>query len=188
MKAELVPINGDPPIPIVRDVTVVGRREFCDVQVPLASLSKRHCVLVRTDGLLMVRDLATTNGTKVNGQRVVWAALLPNDRLTIGGYKMRVYLGPDDQPSPSEQYVKKPSGRAAAATPSSRSIGFAAPTPDPNELRYIPPRSLTSGPGSDDATTSAPDRRRQPPPPSDNFEANIFSLDDEDEDAIIDLD
>jgi pSer/pThr/pTyr-binding forkhead associated (FHA) protein len=85
MKAELVPLNGDPPIPITRDVTVLGRREFCDVRIDHPSLSKRHCVLVRTDGLLIIRDLATTNGTKVNGQRVMWAALLPNDRLTMGG-------------------------------------------------------------------------------------------------------
>lgn len=103
MKSELVPLNGDPPIPITRDVTVIGRREYCDVQLDHPSLSKRHCVLVRTDGLLMLRDLATTNGTKVNGQRVMWAALLPNDRLTLGQYKFKVYLGPDDAASPSEQ-------------------------------------------------------------------------------------
>jgi predicted component of type VI protein secretion system len=102
MKAELVPDNGDPPIPITRDVTVVGRREYCDVHVKDASLSKRHCVLVKTDGLLVVRDLGTTNGTKVKGQRVRWAALLPDDRLTLGSYKVRVYLGPDELPGPSE--------------------------------------------------------------------------------------
>ncbi len=103
MKAELVPENGDPPIPIVRDVTVVGRREYCDVVIPHHSLSKRHCVLVKTDGLLVIRDLATTNGTKVKGQKVRWAALLPDDRISLGGYKVRVYLGSDDMPSPSEQ-------------------------------------------------------------------------------------
>src|SRR3954451_6328284 len=102
MKAELVPDNGDPPIPILRDVTVVGRREFCDVQVNDVSLSKRHCVLVKTDGLLVIRDLGTTNGTKVKGQRIRWAALLPDDRITLGNYKMRVYLGPDSSPGPSE--------------------------------------------------------------------------------------
>ena len=85
MKAELVPANGDAPIPITKDVTVVGRREFCDVEIQHPSLSKRHAVIVRTDGLLMVRDLVSTNGTKVNGQRVMWAALMPNDRLTLGG-------------------------------------------------------------------------------------------------------
>ena len=84
MKAELVPENGDPPIPITRDVVLVGRREYCDVVIDHSSLSKRHCLLVKTDGLLVVRDLISTNGTKVKGQKVRWAALLPDDRITLG--------------------------------------------------------------------------------------------------------
>jgi pSer/pThr/pTyr-binding forkhead associated (FHA) protein len=104
MKAELVPENGDPPIPITRDVVVVGRRGYCDVVIDHSSLSKRHCLLVKTDGLLVVRDLISTNGTKVKGQKVRWAALLPDDRITLGSYKLRVYLGPDDAPGPSELY------------------------------------------------------------------------------------
>jgi pSer/pThr/pTyr-binding forkhead associated (FHA) protein len=98
-----VPENGDPPIPVVRDVTVIGRHESCDVVIDSAGLSKRHCVVVKTDGLLVIRDLATTNGTKVKGQRVRWAALLPEDRISLGGYKLRIYLGSDEMPSPSEQ-------------------------------------------------------------------------------------
>ncbi|MDR3638298.1 MAG: FHA domain-containing protein [Isosphaeraceae bacterium] len=108
MKAELVPDNGDPPIPITKDITVVGRREFCDIVINDASLSKRHCVLVKTDGLIVIRDLASTNGTKVKGQRIRWAALLPDDRIAFGSYKLRLYLGADDAPSPSEL----PRGRA----------------------------------------------------------------------------
>src|SRR6516165_6583651 len=102
MKAELVPENGDPPIPITRDVVVVGRRGYCDVVIEHPSLSKRHCLLVKTDGLLVIRDLATTNGTKVKGQRVRWAALLPEDRVSFGAYKARIYLGSDEMPSPSD--------------------------------------------------------------------------------------
>jgi predicted component of type VI protein secretion system len=124
MKAELVPDNGDPPIPITRDITVVGRREFCDVQVNDASLSKRHCVLVKTEGLIVIRDLGTTNGTKVKGQRIRWAALLPDDRLTLGSYKMRVYLGPDDLPAPSEMArsggAEAGAGKASRARPKGR--------------------------------------------------------------------
>ena len=120
MKAELVPINGDAPIPITKDVTVVGRGHYCDVQVDHPSLSKRHCVLVKTDGLLVVRDLASTNGTKVKGQKIRWAALLPHDRIAFGTYKFRVYLGPDDAPGPSElarwgEDEASPSARVAGA-------------------------------------------------------------------------
>jgi predicted component of type VI protein secretion system len=136
MKAELVPESGAAPIPITKDVTIVGRKPYCDVVVDDPSLSKRHCILVKTDGLLVVRDLATTNGTKVKGQRVRWAALLPDDRLTFGAVKFRVYLGPDDAASPSERAgrggltapPRKPA--VAAMMPStSSSSGFPAPSP-----------------------------------------------------------
>lgn len=124
MKAELIPIEGGEPIPITRDVTVLGRREYCDIQIDHPSLSKRHCVLVKTDGLLVIRDLATTNGTKVKGQKIRWAALLPEDKITLGSIKFRVYLGPDNADSPSElaaKGIKTGNGRA----------GFASPTPYP---------------------------------------------------------
>ena len=122
MKAELVPTNGDAPIPITKDVTVVGRGHYCDVRVDHPSLSKRHCVLVKTDGLLVVRDLASTNGTKVKGQKIRWAALLPHDRIAFGTYKFRVYLGPDDAPGPSElarwgEDEVSPSASVAGAAP-----------------------------------------------------------------------
>jgi len=139
MKAELVPDNGDPPIPITRDITVVGRREFCDVQVKDASLSKRHCVLVKTEGLIVIRDLGTTNGTKVKGQRIRWAALLPDDRLTLGSYKMRVYLGPDDLPGPSEMArsgASEPGGRAGTTKSGrARSKGRISPPRDREPVR-----------------------------------------------------
>ena len=121
MKSELVPLDGSPPIRIERDLTLIGRRDYGEIVVDDPSLSKRHCVLVRTDGLLIVRDLISTNGTKVNGQRVTWAALMPNDRLTLGRRKFKVYLGPDDKPSPSE--------RLAADADRPPMVGFAAPSP-----------------------------------------------------------
>jgi pSer/pThr/pTyr-binding forkhead associated (FHA) protein len=95
MKAELVPLDGGVAIELVKDLTVVGRNEGADVRLDRRSVSKSHCVLVKTDGFLFVRDLASTNGTKVNGQRVRRAALLPGDQLTIGGEKFHVRMGPD---------------------------------------------------------------------------------------------
>ena len=115
MKAELVPENGDPPIPVDRDLMVVGRRDYCDIVIDHSSLSKRHCVLIKTDGLLVIRDLISTNGTKVKGQKIRWAALLPDDRITLGSYKLRIYLGPDDAPGPSELYQTRARGARGPA-------------------------------------------------------------------------
>src|SRR5579864_2638765 len=101
MRAQLVPIEGGAPIDIVKDLVVVGRLEECDLRLEHKSVSKLHCVIVKTDGLLLLRDLGSTNGTRVNGQRIRRAALLPNDQLTIAGYKFRVLFGPDNLEPPS---------------------------------------------------------------------------------------
>src|SRR5271166_6130634 len=98
MRAQLVPVDGGQAIDIVKDLVVVGRKEDCDVRLEHKSVSKMHCVLVKTDGLLLLRDLGSTNGTRVNGTRVRRAALLPNDQISIAHYKFRVYLGPDVAP------------------------------------------------------------------------------------------
>ncbi len=96
MRARLIPLDGGQPIELVKDLTLVGRREDCDLNLDHKSVSKMHCVLVKTDGLLLVRDLGSTNGTRVNGQRIRRAALLPNDQLGIAAVKFRIFLGPGE--------------------------------------------------------------------------------------------
>ncbi len=94
MRARLVPLDNAPAIDLTHDLTLVGRAaECCDVTIDHKSVSKLHCVLVKTDGLVLVRDLGSTNGTRVNGQRVRRAALLPNDHLSIAGFRYRVRFG-----------------------------------------------------------------------------------------------
>lgn len=118
MRAQLVPIKGGRPIVINRDVTVVGRqKDQCDFLLDRSSISKLHCLIVRTDGLLFIRDLGSTNGTKVNGQRVVRGALLPGDELAFASERFRVEMGPDvpeaeevDIHSAHTEEIKMPAG------------------------------------------------------------------------------
>ena len=98
MFAQLVPAEGGEPITIDKDITIVGRQsEHCDIVLTRKSVSKIHCVIAKTDGLLFVRDLDSTNGTKVNGQRIVRGALLPGDQLAFAGEKFKVHLGPSSK-------------------------------------------------------------------------------------------
>ena len=87
-------------------MTVVGRKSgLCDLIVSRNSVSKLHCLLVKTDGLLFVRDLGSTNGTKVNGQRVTRGALLPGDELSLASIRFKVHLGPDKEAVESHRGV-----------------------------------------------------------------------------------
>ena len=103
MQAKLVPIEGGATIPLDKDMVLIGRNEECEIRLDHKSVSKQHCLLVKTDGLILVRDLGSTNGTRVNGQRIRRAALLPNDQFSVANFKYRVHFGlPESSPEPDE--------------------------------------------------------------------------------------
>jgi len=128
MIAQLIPVDGSEPIFITRDVTLVGRKKgLCDVILAHSSVSKLHCVIAKTDGLLFIRDLGSTNGTKVNGQRVTRGALLPGDELCFAITKFRVHLGPSPCPplvSPPATTQEEEVDNDAASNPDASSDGF----------------------------------------------------------------
>src|ERR1700751_1070161 len=49
MQAQLIPADGSPAIAITKDLTLVGRKEECDLCLSHKSVSKLHCVIVKTD-------------------------------------------------------------------------------------------------------------------------------------------
>jgi pSer/pThr/pTyr-binding forkhead associated (FHA) protein len=100
MRVRLVPLDDGPNIELVKDITLIGRDQECDIRFDTKSVSKIHCVLVRTDGLVIVRDLGSTNGTRVNGKRVRRGALLPNDHIAIATYRYQLKFG--DGPDPAD--------------------------------------------------------------------------------------
>lgn len=70
--------------PLARDVTVIGRREDCDLRIPLTEVSRKHCRVVKEGDALRIEDLGSSNGTFQNGQRVQEALLQPGDYVQIG--------------------------------------------------------------------------------------------------------
>jgi pSer/pThr/pTyr-binding forkhead associated (FHA) protein len=116
MPAQLIPLDGGQALDINKDMTLIGRKEDADVRLDHKSVSKMHCVIVKTDGLLLLRDLGSTNGTRVNGQRVRRAALLPNDQVAFASFKFRVSFGPAEQLAvPSAEHTQHLDAKEVAA-------------------------------------------------------------------------
>ena len=66
-------------------VTVLGRGERSDVRLDDDGVSRRHAELIRLDdGAVQIRDLGSTNGTFVNGERVSERVLEDDDRVALG--------------------------------------------------------------------------------------------------------
>lgn len=69
---------------VARDITVIGRREDCDLRIPLGDISRKHCRLIRDGETLRVEDLGSSNGTFHNGLRVQEATLTAGDSVQVG--------------------------------------------------------------------------------------------------------
>jgi pSer/pThr/pTyr-binding forkhead associated (FHA) protein len=73
--------------------TIIGRRGGCDLRIPSAAVSRRHCRLYVHDDSLVVEDLDSANGTFVNGARVKDTQIINSgDRLEVGPITFRVKI------------------------------------------------------------------------------------------------
>ena len=90
MLGELVPCGGGDPIPLLKPKLLVGRKSLCDLALSFANVSSRHCELEHRDGYWFVRDLGSTNGTRVDGEPCESKCLLPGAELSIANHRFTV--------------------------------------------------------------------------------------------------
>lgn len=91
---ELVPLGGGDPIPLLKPALVVGRRESADIVLRFPNVSGQHCELTVVDGYWTVKDLGSSNGTKVNGSRITEQRLEPGDTLSIAKHEFEITYEP----------------------------------------------------------------------------------------------
>jgi pSer/pThr/pTyr-binding forkhead associated (FHA) protein len=87
---ELKPIGGGDIIPLLKTTLVVGRRESCDIVLRFPNVSGIHCELSVIDGRWMIRDLNSSNGTKVNDIKIQESLIDPGDIISISKHKYEV--------------------------------------------------------------------------------------------------
>ena len=87
---ELVPVGGGDAIPLIQEVMTIGRRASCDIQLDFANVSGTHAELSFRNGVWHVRDMGSTNGIKVNGERTLRRPLRPGDEVAVANHKYTI--------------------------------------------------------------------------------------------------
>jgi len=78
-----------------RDLLHFGRSETNDFILEDPSVSGRHCSITRHDEYYMVRDLDSSNGTRVNDHEVSESKIEPGDVIEIGSLLFRLMASDD---------------------------------------------------------------------------------------------
>ena len=85
MPLKLVASDGGTAYDLRENATlVIGRAVQCDISIVDPTMSRRHAELIADPTGLLVRDLGSSNGTFVNGQRVDQHRCSPGDAVTFG--------------------------------------------------------------------------------------------------------
>ena len=74
---------------------LIGRDDSCDLRIPETNVSRRHCMLLVDGDRVLAIDLASSNGTEVNGSQIEpgqGVFLSHNDQIVVGGIAMRIAI------------------------------------------------------------------------------------------------
>lgn len=81
--------------------TVLGRGSDADITLADTGTSRRHLEVQWNGSQATARDLGSTNGSRINGQRFREAVLQPDAEVVIGQTRIIFRLIPQAQPSPA---------------------------------------------------------------------------------------
>ena len=123
MAAKLQSLGEASDIKLDKPIVLVGRNPECDVVLSSKKISRKHCVVAQVGQRVVVRDLGSTNGIRVNGQQLDEADLLAGDELVIGNLNFRLTM---ESSGPSEATHASDSRIESASNP--------IPLPEPDEL------------------------------------------------------
>jgi pSer/pThr/pTyr-binding forkhead associated (FHA) protein len=105
---------------VVRNMTVIGRREDCDLRIPVGDVSRKHCrILTGADGV-SIEDLGSSNGTYVNHQRVQQSQLNAGDTIGVGPVQFVIQI----DGVPEDDQLVPPSAPAAPTDEEDTAAGY----------------------------------------------------------------
>ena len=70
---------------------IVGRESSCDIQILARSISREHCAIERQGENFVLRDLGSSAGTFLNGERVEKVELQDGTEVSVGPALLKFY-------------------------------------------------------------------------------------------------
>jgi len=152
-------------VELEKPVTVLGRHPACDVVLDHPAISGRHLLFRQVERTVYVEDLASTNGTKVNGLAAATQVLHHLDLIEAGRHK--VHFFDDDMLAGRvgglESTIQTDYERTQMAAAAGATAVIEAPRPvreeaDLSRTMAIPrDPSLRLGPAQESVRTEEPD-------------------------------
>ncbi len=81
---------------ITKDRLVLGRHLNCDIILKDKAVSSQHCYIARRGSSYVLHDLNSTNGTRLNSERVAEAELIPKQVIQLGSSELMFDSSPSE--------------------------------------------------------------------------------------------
>jgi len=156
-------------VPLVREELSIGRKEGNAIRLTERNVSRRHARLLTSDAGVIIEDLGSFTGVRVNGVRIeVPTPIRDGDQVSIGDYKLGVKLeGAEHHPVSVQRMpdpvdtVTVPDAAAAArasAPPEASPAADGAPVAPSDAAPTIPLRTLVESNRQSDRQSTPPAR------------------------------
>ncbi len=175
MQVILEPVNGKGlKIPIDKAIIFIGRHPDCDIVITRSrTISRKHCAIVQVNDSLVLRDLGSTNGVRVNGKRVKKEArFTAGDTVMFGDLEYNVKkikaVEPEKRPNRDHPQDARAGGAIPlrAEVPSSADDSQEMPVPIREDESYDEEESASDTPDSMAEVSPESLRRGAPLPDS----------------------
>jgi len=144
-------------IKLTDGVTTVGRNDECQLRIKSSQVSRKHCELFEKKGLLLVKDLGSSNGTYVNGKKIDGQRVLEaGDELMVGQVTFKVSKDADGAGAAPAARGPKPGD--TAVVPAAQPAATAASDTDDFDIDFDDDFETTAAsPPAQPAKANAPE-------------------------------
>jgi len=143
-------------VPFVRQEITIGRQEGNTIRLTERNVSRHHARFLRQNGAVLLEDLGSFNGVRINGARIEGtAAVNAGDRVQIGDYELAI---DDDSVHVSERSrspTRELERRPEAVRQSETTRPMAIPVTE-RQTESSPARASTTRPTTEIEAAEAP--------------------------------